>query len=235
MYRGSSASRIWLGSCSNCMTPSKPATSVSTVSDLTANRPSSEVSVNTISCAASTHSPFTSQISPSLDRGSRVWMEGSARIRDTKGEATSSTLSTSCRRTPSTPRRQSPAPPRLGRLAHREGLHEVVLGAALEVRRALLADGHELRLTPRLQLGDALLRLLDDEVVEPTAQAAVAGAGSSAPSSRGAPRTDARPRLAREARVDGEEHLHERLGERARVDDGVLRGAPSPPRASSPR
>eukprot|EP00982_Pelagococcus_subviridis_P014405 31328-Pelagococcus_subviridis.AAC.3 len=117
---------------------------------------------------------------------------------------------------------------RLRRLAHVERLHEVVLVlAALEVHGALLADGHELRRDAlRLELRDALLRLLDDEVVEPAAQAAVAGAHEQQHSLH---RADVAQRhvhvLAREAGVDGEEHLHERLGERTRVDDGILRAA----------
>mmetsp|Transcript_14083 Transcript_14083/g.33741 ORF Transcript_14083/g.33741 Transcript_14083/m.33741 type:complete len:388 (-) Transcript_14083:151-1314(-) len=93
MYSGSRESRIWLGSCSKVMTPSKPDTSVSTGWPLTANLPSSLVSVKITSSAASTHTPLTSQISPSLDRGRMVWMDGSATMSEMKREYTSSTLS----------------------------------------------------------------------------------------------------------------------------------------------
>merc|ERR1712127_1108725 len=95
MYRGRRASRIWLGSCSNTMEPSKGATSVCTDSRSTAKLPSLEVSLNTSSLAASTHTPLMEHTSPSGVRGSRVCTVGVEEMRDTNLVYSSSTLSTS--------------------------------------------------------------------------------------------------------------------------------------------
>ncbi|KAK6917294.1 hypothetical protein RJ641_018045, partial [Dillenia turbinata] len=70
-YRGNKASRICTGSCSNCKIGENSSVFVLTTSLSTVNFPSLVVNLKNSSSAASTHTPFTSQISPFGDRGSK--------------------------------------------------------------------------------------------------------------------------------------------------------------------
>ena len=93
-YSGSSASRIWFGSCSNRMTLSNGAVSTVVASRFTSNLPSLVVSVNSSSSALSTHLPSTVHTWPCVESGSSDCTTGREAISDTKRVYTSSTLST---------------------------------------------------------------------------------------------------------------------------------------------
>mmetsp|Transcript_73228 Transcript_73228/g.161671 ORF Transcript_73228/g.161671 Transcript_73228/m.161671 type:complete len:386 (-) Transcript_73228:12-1169(-) len=112
-------------------------------------------------------------------------------------------------------------------LAQRELLDDIELGAALEVLLALAANGHNLHLAAQLlQLSVALLSLLQDEVVVAAAQATVTSDHHQLHRLHGAHRAQGGVNILHpEALVDAVQHLDQVLGERARVDDGVLGAA----------
>jgi len=94
-YIGNKASRIWTGSYSNCKIGEKSDVSVLETPLSTVNFPSFVVNLKNSSSAASTHTPFTSQISAFGDIGSKVWITGSDLTSHTNFVYKSSTLSTS--------------------------------------------------------------------------------------------------------------------------------------------
>lgn len=112
------------------------------------------------------------------------------------------------------------------RLTHVEALDQVVLLlATVEVHTTLLTDGDELAFNAlRLELRHALLRLANNEVVEPPAQTTITRADDE---HRRLHRAHLRQRhvhiLTSQSAVDGEQNLDQRLRERARANDGVLR------------